>query len=84
MGVVQEFKSAVNTVHWRLENEPLEWGEPYRNLRQPHARLSLGLHWVLAVTYAVYADERTVWITQYRLLPNHPFGPGFDTCPEES
>ena len=84
VGLLQDYEEALEAIDAKLRKGPLDWGEPYRNLRQPHARLSVGFHWVFSVTCAVYEAERKVWITQYRLLPRNPFGLGFDTCPDES
>ena len=81
VGVLEEVTDAFVAVEHKLAGEPLAWGEPLRNLRDPSGVMRVAVQGIFGVTYAVYPEKRLVWVTRYRLLPHHPLGAGPDACP---
>ena len=66
------YADALRLMLERLQNEPLEWGDPEHNAKHPGGIFCHGIVWPLLVRFTVYPDERTVIIFDIRALPSSP------------
>jgi hypothetical protein len=68
-GMHREYVAALRKIIDKLQNEPLQWGDPEYDFNKPGACVCHGICDPLFVQYAVFEEERTVIIMKIKPLP---------------
>ena len=71
-GRLAEYTAALRIVEYRLQYEPLEWGDPLYDLPNLGLVMYRGIWKFLSVLYCVRDDKKLVLVSTYRLLDNNP------------
>jgi len=64
-----EFRRSLESVHDRLKNDPVGWGDPEYRLHDLKLIMYRGIEGILLANYAVDLRRRIVYVKQIRISP---------------
>jgi hypothetical protein len=76
-GLRTAYLTAVRSMHYHMETDPLVWGDPQNRLQYLQLTLYHGTHDPLQVFYAVDEQRRIVYVREVKPFP----GRGLDDAP---
>jgi hypothetical protein len=71
-GIKSEYVAALENMVAKLQNEPVEWGDPEWHPKKAGSSVRHGISDLLFVQYAVFELERKVLILKIKAMPSSP------------
>lgn len=76
--ILGDFLQTANTVQYRLQHEPLAWGDPNFTYRHLGLEVRFGTYLMFNVRYLVSEATRIVYVQRFLFVKSYPLGQPLD------